>query len=183
MILVCDLISLKQKTELMRYFTSLLLVLSLFMVSCEGPQGIPGPPGPPGADGGIFAASAFEIVLNFNAGNNYEFIEPYGFEVLESDVTLVYLLWENFDGTDIWRLCPQNVFFPEGILTYNYDFTQTDVRFFLDGTIDFNILNPDFTQNQVFRVVVVPADNVDGVDVSNINNVLNLEQVRTLEVR
>lgn len=167
----------------MKYFSALFFAFSLLLVSCEGDPGPIGPPGPPGSDGGIFVASAFEIIVDFNASNNYEFIEPYGFDVFPSDVTLVYILWDNQDGSDIWRLCPQNVFFEEGILTYNFDFTQSDVRFFLDGTVNFNFLDSVWTQDQVFRVVVVPADNVDGIDVSNINNVLSLDQVRELELR
>jgi hypothetical protein len=129
----------------MRYFTFLSIALSLVLLSCEGPQGIPGPPGLPGQDGGLIVSSSFEIVVDFNAANGYEFIEPYGFEVLPTDVTLVYILWEEDINFDIWRLCPQNVFFNDGILTYNFDFTQTDVRFFLDGTVNLDFLDPVWT--------------------------------------
>ena len=161
----------------MKYISALLVVFSLLLVSCEGDPGPPGPPGP------SIVSSAFEIIIDFNASNNYEFVEPYGFNVLSSDVTLVYILWENEDGTDIWRLCPQNVFFSEGILTYNFDFTQSDVRFFLDGTVNFDFLDNSWTQNQVFRVVVVPADNIDGLDTSDINNVLSIDQIKKLDLR
>ena len=40
---------------------------------------------------------------------------------------------------------------------------------FLDGTTDFDTLDDAWTQNQVFRVVVVPADNVDRIDTSNLD--------------
>ncbi len=95
----------------MRYFTFLSIALSLVLLSCEGPQGIPGPPGLPGQDGGLIVSSSFEIVVDFNAANGYEFIEPYGFEVLPTDVTLVYILWEEDINFDIWRLCPQKRIF------------------------------------------------------------------------
>lgn len=170
----------------MKKIASLLFVLAISLTACTGDQGPPGPPGPPGfdgADGGIVTASAFEIDVNFNAANNYSFTENYGFEVLVSDVTLVYILWETSNGVDIWRMLPQTVRFDDGDLVYNFDFTQTDVRFFLDGTTDFSKLSSDWTQNQVFRVVVVPADNIDGVDVSDINLVMQAAQIEHVELK
>lgn len=160
----------------------LLSLLSIFVLitACTGDQG---PPGPPGVDGGLIVSGAFEIEVDFTTANNFSFLEPYGFDVFPTDVTLVYILWETSNGQDIWRLIPQNVIFPEGTLIYNFDFTQTDVRFFLDGTIDFNILDPSYTQNQVFRVVVVPADNVDGIDISDINLVMAVNGIENFEMK
>lgn len=158
----------------MRRILSLLTVFTLLFMACEGPQGPPGfdgRDGLDGLDGEVIASSAFEIVLDFTPGNNYEFIEPYGFEVFPTDVTLVYISWEVDNGEDIWRLLPQTEYFDDGVLVYNYDFTQADVRFFLDGTTDFSLLDPSYTDEQVFRVVVVPADNVGRIDISDLNAV------------
>ncbi len=173
----------------MKKIASLLFVTALFFTACTGSQGPPGPPGPPGntgtpgSDGNIIASSAFEIDVTFNADNNYSYIEDYGFEVLESDVTLVYRLWTNSDESTAWRLLPQTVTFTTGKnLTYNFDFTQTDVRFFLDGTVDFSALPAQWTANQVFRVVVIPADNV-GVDFSNINEVMQSYHIENFEMK
>jgi len=132
-----------------------------------------------------FEALSFEIELDFNAANNYEFIEPYGFEVLPSDVTLVYILWEDNPGTadDIWRLVPQTIIFDTGDdLVYNFDFTQVDVRFFLEGS-DLDGLDSVWTQNQVFRVVVVPAFNTGRVDYSDINTVMELYNIESFPRR
>jgi hypothetical protein len=165
----------------MKRILSLITVFTLLLTACEGPQG---PPGFDGLDGEIIASSAFEIEVDFNDANNYEFIEAYGFEVLPSDVTLVYILWETDNGQDIWRLLPQTVYLnDDSTLVYNFDFTQSDVRFFLDGTTDFGTLDNVWTQDQVFRVVVVPADNIDGVDVSDINAVLSLSNIQAIDFR
>ncbi|WP_274476270.1 hypothetical protein [Mangrovimonas aestuarii] len=155
----------------MKKSTLLLFALfALFLSACEGPRGPQGPPGQPGA---IFVASAFEIEVDFNANNDYSIIEPYGFEVFPSDVTLVYILWEVQNGTDIWRPLPQDAFFNEGVLQYNYDFTDIDVRIFLDGYLDFDSLPSAYTQNQIFRVVVVPADYLDSdIDINNLDEVM-----------
>jgi hypothetical protein len=162
----------------MKHLSYLVLAYaSFFMMSCEGD------PGPPGVDGGLLVSSAFEIVIDFNTDNNYSFIEAYGFDVYPSDVTLVYILWDTVNGQDIWRLLPQTVEFEDGTLVYNYDFTQTDVSFFLDGTTDLNNLDDEWTQNQVFRVVVVPADNVDSVDISNLNVVMQASSIDSFNIR
>ncbi|WP_452226131.1 hypothetical protein [Lacinutrix cladophorae] len=164
----------------MKRILSTLFVFALLLTSCQGEDGIDG------QDGGIFVASAFEIEIDFNAGNAYEYFEDYGFQVYPSDVTLVYILWETADGQDVWRLMPQQVVFDEdtaneSVLTYNYDFTQTDVRFFLDGTVDFSAIGTEWTQNQTFRVVVVPADNIDAVDTSSIEDVMEVGRIQAFE--
>lgn len=149
----------------------------IVLTSCEGPQG------PPGNDGGLIVSPAFEIELDFTAGNNYEYIESYGFEIYPADVTLVYILWETSNGQEIWRLLPQTVDFAEGSLTYNFDFTRIDVRFFLDGTIDFNLLDSSWTQNQIFRVVIVPADNIGKHDYSDLNTVMEAYNIKSFDKR
>lgn len=165
----------------MRNILSLLFISTLLFTSCEGDQGPPGFDGVDGLDGGLIVSSAFEIEVDFNQANNYQIIEAYGFDVFEFDVTLVYILWEIVDGQDIWRLVPQSVEFIDGTLTYNYDFTQNDVRLFLDGTTDFSQLTSEWTENQVFRVVVIPADNVDGLDFSDINAVMKANQIESFK--
>ncbi|WP_027137500.1 hypothetical protein [Gaetbulibacter saemankumensis] len=156
-----------------------IITLSLIFMACEGPQG---PPGPPGRDGGLIVSDAFEIEINFNSNNNYEHFEAYGFQVYPYDVVMAYISWATDNGQDIWRPLPQSTIFNEGTLTYNFDFTQDDVRLFLDGDIDFSLLDDGWTQNQVFRIVVIPADNVDAVDLNDYNNVietLNIQSFKT----
>lgn len=173
----------------MKHILSFIAVFALLFTSCTGPQGPPGfdgfdgIDGINGQDGGLIVASAFEIEVNFNADNNFQFTEPYGFEVLPSDVTLVYIEWETDAGAPIWRLLTQTEYFDNGILVYNYDFTQQDVNFFLDGTIDFNTLDDSWTQNQAFRVVVIPADNIDGLDTSDLNLIMNASSIQSFDMR
>jgi len=131
-------------------------------MSCVIEDGIDGRDG---SDGGLIVSSAFEIVVDFNIQNNYQIVESYGFDVYDYDVTLVYILWETDNGQEVWRLLPQSTVFVGGAtLNYNFDFTQTDVKLFLEGTANFNNLDAVWTQEVVFRIVVVPADNVSGLD-------------------
>ncbi len=141
-------------------------VLVIGFTSCrgpagfDGPQGPQGPQGPPGQDGGLVYASAFEMVVDFTPANGFQIVEPYGFEVFPADVPLVYIRWDVADdGTEIWRPLPQSAYLNQGILTYNFDFTDQDVSVFLDGTItNFASLDPVYLNEQIFRVVVVPAE-------------------------
>ncbi len=148
------------------------LLAALFAVSCQGPVGPPGPPGPPGPIG-----QAFEVAADFNPGNNYSqiFAIPDEIVVYESDIVVVYLLWkvDEETGYDVWQPLPVSVFFSNGELQYAFDHTVADVRIFLTGDINLNTLGPAFTQNQIFRVVVLPAEYVQ----SNNINLQNMKAV------
>lgn len=147
-----------------------LLTLSLvFLYSCTetvvgpaGPRGDQGPVGPQGAAGESGYVFEYENI-NFSAGNNYEVLLEYpsDFEGLQSDVALVYLLWPLEDNLDydVWRLLPQQTLFNDGgILQYNYDFTTSDVRLFLDANFPLNELGAIHTDQWIARVVVVPGE-------------------------
>ena len=169
----------------MKRILSIITVFTLLFTACEGD---PGPPGFDGLDADEFAARGFEIVLDFNAEDNFEWIEPYGFQLPLTASTLVYISWEVDNGEDIWRLVPQTVIFEDGNdLVYNYDFTQNDVRFFLEGS-NLDILGPEWTQEQVFRVVVLPTINAgrgttDTVDLSDLDAVIEAYDINEFELR
>lgn len=164
----------------MKTITGILFVFTLaVLTSCIGE---PGPPGPPGEDGDSFLGSVFEIEGDFTSDNDYSlFFEfPNTIEVFESDVVLVYILWDqteddNGDPVDIWRLLPQSVVFDNGdILQYNYDHTFFDVEIFLDGSADFGALDPAYLEDKVFRIAVLPADYAmnNDLDVSDFGSVM-----------
>lgn len=124
--------------------------------SCEGPAGPPGPPGPQGPGG--FEAEVFEVTRTFTQGNDFSSLIPLNPPIFASDVVLVYILWDVDGNTPIWRLMPQTVQLDEGDLIYNYDFTRFDVNLFLSSA-DFplTILGPQWTNNQTFRIVLIPG--------------------------
>lgn len=144
----------------------ILLFASVFILSCEGPMG------PPGEDGDALISTIFEMEGDFNASNNYElfFDFPQNFEIYNTDVVLVYILWDvvnvNGKNTDVWRLMPQTIVLKDiypnytetDVLQYNFDYTVNDVRVFLETTMNYDDLLPAETQDQVFRIAVVPAD-------------------------
>lgn len=144
-----------------KIFLVLSVIGALILNGCEGPMGPMGPPGMDGEDGVYIVGEVFEDEGNFSQAGNFGFMYPYGFEILESDKVLVYALFGEEEGRDVWRLLPQTVYVPQGIFTYNYDFTTTNYSVFLEGNFDLNLLGPEWRENQVFRVLIVPADRID----------------------
>jgi len=157
-----------------KIFTLLLFGIVLF--ACEGPQGIPGDDGFDGLDGidGFDGEESFvfEYELSFTAPDYSAFLElPSDFTMLDSDVMLAYLLWEVLDdGTEVWRAIPQSLFFTDGILHYNYDFTQFDATIFLDGTVSLDGLGANYTDNWIARLVVVPGQFTNGRSTVNLSD-------------
>lgn len=179
----------------MKTITGLFLILALAIFSsCEGPVGPVGPPGPPGDPGVNILGGVFEIEGSFLADQEYtiSFEFPDDFEIYDSDVVLVYILWSQENDMDIWRLLPQTQIFEnnEGnkdFVQYNFDYTIADVLIYLEGTVD-EFLEGE-TDNQIFRIAVLPADFVakKSVDVFDYNNVMksleiNPSAIKKLEI-
>jgi hypothetical protein len=163
-----------------------LSLLALFLISCEGsvgPPGPPGPPGPSGEDGTGLLGLVFEVEADLFAGNNFEyFVEiPSEIEVFESDVVMVYRLMGVFEGSDIWEPLPQTIFRDSGILLYGFDYTLFDVRLFLDGTADFGRLDPDDTDNLIYRIAVIPADFAKDIDVKKMSKVMEVLKIKDVK--
>jgi len=164
----------------MKKLLGIIFIISAMIISsCEGPVG---PPGIDGEDGGIMLGSVFEIQGDFTAGNDYRLIFdfPNDFEIYDTDVVLVYILWEVAGETDVWRLLPQTVALPEGIIQYNFDYTVLDVQVFMEGTIPPEDWLPAETDNQIFRIAVLPADFAANKsnDLSDFNSILNSPQLK-----
>lgn len=143
------------------------VVLFLFVcttiIACRGPRGHEGPEGPSGDSGNGVLGQTFEfedIDFDYEPDNNIysTFVEiPEEIEVLESDAILVYRL-EIDDGVETFSLIPQDFFVDEGTVHYVFNHTDQDVELLIDGDFDMSNLSSDFTQDQIFRFVVVPSD-------------------------
>lgn len=150
------------------------LLSIVFLVSCEissGPIGPAGPQGPEGPAGPV--GQAFEVQASFGESNDYSqiFSIPDEIEVFESDIVAVYLLWDvdSETGNDVWQPLPVSVFFNDGQLQYAFDHTVADVKLFLTGDTDLSTVGDEFTQDQIFRVAILPVDYVQGNNI-NMNN-------------
>jgi len=174
------LISLVENIYIMK---NLLLFLalssSLIFTSCEGD---PGPPGPQGEAGINILGQVFEVTVDFTPGNDFSRLIqfPNNVEVFESDVVLVYLLEDVVQGNggsiDVWSQLPQTFFVDQGTLVYNFDHTFLDVRLFLDGNFNLNTLGSAFTDDQTFRIAVVPAEfATDNMSMGELLRLINID--------
>jgi len=125
--------------------------------SCEGDAG---PQGPQGEQGTALVSDVYEITnVNFvNDGSDYYGIVYQFPQIYEGDMVLAYRLkGSTTGGADIWESLPKTYYFLSGELEYNFDFTRSDISIYLDQSSN-SVLTPAYTQNQVFRVVIVPGD-------------------------
>jgi len=159
-----------------------LFPLLLGLTSCYFEDGPRGPRGYDGHDGidGIDGEESyvFEYEFSFTSPDYSQLLLlPDHFNMLDSDVMLVYFLWEvTDDGVEVWRALPQTLHFLDGALVYNYDFTKYDASVFLDGSVNFDALGAAYTDNWIARIVVVPAQFGGRNDI----NLSNYDEVKEL---
>jgi hypothetical protein len=159
--------------KLLTIFTLATFVLTSCSSDDAGPQGPPGPPGPPGEDG---LGYTFEETITFDYFSDVNLYSQFitiPEEIVtpnpSADAVLVYrleIVEINGEDTDTWSLIPQNFFLEEGTMQYVYAHTVNDVEVIIDGNFDLSNLDSDYTENQTFRVIVLPSD---GFDYSSLN--------------
>lgn len=151
------------------------VILALFLISCQGERGPAGPEGPEGPPGSV--GQAYEVQASFDESNDYSVFSefPGDIEVLESDIVVIYLLWEVDEdtGNDVWQQLPLSIFFDSGEMIYGFDHTVADVQLFLYGDVDFSDVGDEYTQDQIFRIAILPVDYVE----SNKVNLNSMEEV------
>ncbi|GAA3523467.1 hypothetical protein GCM10022393_42900 [Aquimarina addita] len=166
----------------MKNIIALLCFSLVLFTSCEGDQG------PPGESGGIFLAETFEVSgLNFNAGNDFTNRVSLDPNIFNDDVILVYRLLEVDNGLDVWEPLPSApvYFFDDvtneiiGDLIYRFNFTVGDIDITLDTNV-IDLVGPEYTNNQIFRIIVVPSEqantlDIDFADFNAVQSALNLE--------
>lgn len=132
------------------------------VAACEDERGPAGP-------GDEFVGQVFEVDdVSFDYESEFDVWSavigiPSGIVVYESDVILAYrfigLVSDGADDdADLWEMLP-NVHFrdADNIIQYVFNHTFFDVELIIDGNFNLSNLHPDFTDDQVFRFVVVPA--------------------------
>lgn len=156
-----------------------LMFCSIFLFTSCGDDGPPGPPGPQGEVGDYIVGITYEYDVDFTyfpEENLHSAFLEFPPTDKPSDGILVYR-GAVIGGIQTWSLIPQNFFLPEGIIQYVYTHTDQDVELIIDGNYNLSNLSTQYTQNQVFRVIVVPSDpeafaSQTGVDLSNMEAVM-----------
>lgn len=144
----------------MKKFILSIIILSA-IVACRGPRGYQGDPGI------NVLGQTFEKQVDFGYESQPNMFSalvgiPNSVEVYDSDAILVYRL-ESVPATnggtiDTYSLIPQEFYLPEGTISYVYNHSLNDIELIIDGDFYLGNLDPVFTDNQVFRFVVIPSD-------------------------
>ncbi|MEM7186610.1 MAG: hypothetical protein AAF466_08120 [Bacteroidota bacterium] len=143
-------------------FLFLAVSSTILFTSCEGPEG---PPGEPGIN---ILGQVFEVTVDFTVGNDFQQLItiPNNVEVFESDAILVYWLEDVVPGgggtVDLWSPLPQTIYLDGGgSFQYTFNHSFVDVLLFLQGDVDLSTLGNGFTNDQTFRIAVVPSEFAD----------------------
>ena len=127
--------------------------------------------------------------VNLTNSNGYSSVLTYPFALYTSDMVLVYRL-QGSGSTDVWKLLPETYYFDDGTLNFGYrnDFTRFDAEVNLYG-FDLPGLNGEYRLNQVFRVVVIPAnlngksEVVDFNDYNAVSKKYQLDKANVIKVQ
>lgn len=176
----------------MKNSTYLMIIFSIIVQSCSieapAPSGAIGPRGYDGQDGlDGQEAFVFEYEFDFRSPEYRQLLLfPSTFQMFDSDVVLVYFLWEvTNDGIEVWRQLPQTIFTSDGTLIYNYDFSKLDVSVYMNATFPLQLLTRDYLDNWVARVVVVPGQFSNGrgasIDYSDYHSVQEFYDLKAAE--
>jgi hypothetical protein len=145
------------------------------------------PPAPTPVDKDTIS-EVFEVTTSFNSGNNYSKLIPLKPAIYASDMILVYHLYDVVNGNDVWRQMPQTYYISGGgEIDYNFDFTKYDVNIFMGANFSLNTLSSTWTQNQTFRIVIVPGyfsnKNAKNVDFKDYNEVVKAFNINELDIK
>ena len=132
-------------------------------------------------------AEVFEVRTSFTAANNYSKLITLNPPIYNSDMVLVYRLFDVINGQNVWRQLPQAVYLIQGELDYNFDFTRNDINLFLESDFDLATLGTTWSQNQVFRVVIIPGylsnKNKKAVDFNDYDAVVKAFNIKNSQVK
>jgi hypothetical protein len=99
-------------------------------------------------------------------------------------VVLVYRLGGVDNGKAIWEFLPETYYQANDArdFSFNFNFTYSYVDIYLSGT-DLITVPDGYRLNQIFRIVVVPADFASKVNTKNYLEVMNALNVKESQVQ
>lgn len=129
-------------------------------------------------------SEVFEVTTSFNSNNNYSRLVAFNPPIFASDIVLVYHLYDTVNGEDLWRLMPQTYYFSDGgELDFNFDYSRFSVNIFLEANFSLNTLPASWTQDQTFRIAIIPANFSTTINKNNIDAVMSALKVGNSEIQ
>lgn len=150
-----------------KIFLFLAVASTTFFTSCNNDDDRP--------DNDTFPES-FDVNVDFLAADNYSVLVPLNPPIINSDVVLVYRRTVK-DGYAVWQQIPRTIYFDDGAeidYDFNFDSQSVELTMTREGA-DLSAL-PQYTLNQTFRIVLVPAFVAQNVDTDNYDAVMSAVQ-------
>ena len=152
------------------------ILLFVLAIAATSFSSCTGSDGPRGQDGTSVLAEVFEIKnVNFvNQNGNYSVLYNLNPAIYLDDMILVYRRSGVSNGNNIWQSLPKTYYFDNGQeLDFNFDFSVNDIVINL-GYTDTSVLLPEYLNNQLFRVVVIPGNlsNKQSIDFTDYHAVI-----------
>lgn len=149
-------------------------LITLFFLSCEGPQGPPGFDGEDGSDAPI--PLVFEENVNFTyiVEDNVWVGDVLSYNnIIDGDIFLVFISLSD----NLYTPLPASFFDEFGEFQYVFDHDINSVELQIIGDNDLSSLGAFNTQNVPARVAIIPADLISGLsskDLMSIDKVMSL---------
>lgn len=145
-----------------------LVAATFFLQACEGPAGPPGPAGP------TIVGEVHEVQASFTSANNYGVDFDFkGKPLAQGDKVVGFILeGEDNQGNDNWEPLPQTFFDKGNTFVYTFNFSITGFTIFLDGNANLSTIASEKRTNRVFRMLIVPADVVNKVNLNSMKDVM-----------
>jgi hypothetical protein len=104
--------------------------------------------------------------------------------IYTSDMVLVYRLAGTANGKNLWEFLPETYYFADGTrdFSYNFNFTNTFVDIYLNGNELISVPSAN-RLNQIFRIVVVPANLIYAVDKNNYPAVMSALKLNESQIQ
>lgn len=164
-----------------------LLLFVLAIAATTAFQSCTGSDGARGQDGIDGTAEVFEIRnVNFvNQNGSYSILYNLNPSILSGDMILVYRKSGTSNGFPIWESLPKTYYFDNGQeLDFNFDFTVQNIIINL-GYTDTSVLLPEYLNNQLFRVVIIPGrlTNKSSLDLTDYKAVIKAYGINDSQVK
>jgi hypothetical protein len=129
-------------------------------------------------------SEVFEVTRSFSSSNNYSTTVGLNPAIYSSDVVLVYHLYSSANDVDVWKLMPQTYYLGNNDeLDYDFAFTKYKVDIFLGANFNLDLLSSSWTQNQTFRIAIVPGNFSKSIDKNNIEEVMSALKVNENQIQ
>ena len=120
------------------------------------------------------------------APSGYNISATFTKPLFNEDIVLIFRKAGTDNGATVWQSIPRSIYIDAAKrFDYDYDFSKNDIKIYAAGNYDIST-NPEYLNNQTFRVVLVPAGKGNknaNVDYTDYNSVIKYFKIDDSKVK